>query len=210
MPDDPKKPRGRDFRRPITPPAGVRAQTAPPESWDELSEITPRNIEAIDPKELERMDREKLPRRVAQTKQLALDAVNVSQSTLDAVTGVRAELKDDIKRIERKQDEHGSILGDVRENVAGLSAKVSGEIRTIRDFLEEDRDERRGLRRVRMTAIEADVEVKKTDGLAQVEVEKTRALAKIEVRKTYALKTIAAVAAVWGFVTTYILASLHC
>lgn len=177
MPND-----DRDRRRVKTPPAGVRAQTAQPLSERADLEVTPRNIATISPEELRAMDAEEAPRRTR-------EARDASVQTLDVVDAVRTELKGDIARVERKVDEHGQVLGDLRES----TGQISGQIPLILDMLEEQRADRRDRSTMTVTAFAAEVDVGKAKGLADVEVRKTGQLATIEVKKHAWLKVIAVV-----------------
>lgn len=180
----------------ITPPVGVRAQTAPPLHERADLEITPRNIGTISPEELRAMDEEEAPRRTR-------EARDASVQTLDVVDAVRTELKGDIARVERKVDEHGEVLGDLRES----TGQISGQIPLILDMLQEQRADRRDHSTMTVTAFQAEMDVGKAKGLADVEVRKTGQLATIEVRKHLAIKIIAAAGALWAVVSTAMLAN---
>lgn len=208
MAKDPPKdpPRNRDRRQVFPMPEGVRAQTAP-ESFESHSEVTPQVNMALTKEERSAIDVAEAPRRVRETK-------NVAISTLQSVESVRAELKTDINRIEGKVDGQGVILGELRGDVGS----ISGQLPLIVDNLQSYRDElvadRAKHTQMRVTAFQAeidlnksekqaDIEVNKEEKLADIEVRKTGKLAVVEVKKFLALKIIAGAAlagvAILGF-----------
>lgn len=180
----------------ITPPLGVRAQTAPPEVWDPTSEVTPRVSPTITTEELRALDAEEAPRRTR-------EARDASVLTLDQVGTVRSELKADIYRVEGKVETLNGHIIELHKS----TSQISGEIGVIKTVLEEDREERRAHNMVKFSAMTAEIDVGKAQGLAEVEVGKRRQLTTIAVKKQIAYKVLAGLGAAWAAISAGMLAN---
>lgn len=162
----------RDRRRVITPPVGVRAQTAKPlpESWEnDTSGVTP--VDAPEA-EVAKYDELHSPRRVREARDTAL-------ITLDRVGEVKRELKDEISKVERKVDDLGEHVGNLRESVA----RQEGQNEIIIGVVTELRDSRSRTEHVVTTTRLAEVEVDKTRQLSVLEIEKRAGLVAIDERE---------------------------
>lgn len=180
----------RDKRRTITPPAGVRAQTAAPmgaDSWD--GELTP------------------LP----QTTRLALEQVDRrvksgGHATLDRVDDVS-------RRVEEVRDElRGDIgaLGDKVSDLAERFASVDGKLEILVKDREIDRAvERQELSAVRVETVRADLEIHKSIRISEVQDDFSRRKhRRIVVRRvlSFLLKVVAGGGAVWAAISATIMA----
>lgn len=201
----------RDKRRRHTPHAGVRSQIAGRPGSD--AETTPPMGSVPVPPEVQAViDEQAMPRRVKETR-------DATAATLETVEQVRSELKNDIGRVERKVEEHGTVLleqntvlGELRQEVGKISGTVSGQIplildnfQTLREELQADRSAHRNLR---VTAIQADIETSTAKAVATTEIDKTREItgitetqAKAQWRREMILKIVAGVGALWAVIS---------
>lgn len=168
-------PRDRDVRRPKTPPAGVRAQTAPPVSHRDEDATPPAGTPLV----------EELAFRARRTHKDTIITRDAATTTLERVVDVRREMHDRIEAVDSKVERldarvevMSDRVGDLRESVG----KIAGQLEGITTTLAEDREERHNHSMMRVTAFQAEVEVDKTAKLADVEVVKTDKLARIEER----------------------------
>lgn len=175
MPDD------RDFRRPKTPPAGVRAQTARPleeriprippppslppattEPYEDFDDLTPVDGDVL--------------------QQLQTRARNASANARGAFHATR-ELRGELARaVERDMKDHETMVRAIErvdgkvdraiEHVADVRADVSGVVNRLDVIMRSMEDERR-----------ARIETDKARELAQLEIAKTKELAEAEVKK---------------------------
>jgi hypothetical protein len=176
----------RDRRRMKTPPRGVREQTAGEEIWDE--DVTPLPIgthEAL----------AKVDRRVKKS----------GTDTADRVERVRAELRGDVRDVDRKVDELMASILRISEH----SAEMAGQMKILVSDREADRQERAV---IRTETVRNELEIKRTAELAGVEVGRSRELADIEEAKRRAehrrklvMEVLAGVGVVWAAVSTLLM-----
>ena len=169
----------RDKIRTITPPAGVRAQTARPlaESFDEETPVEG------DP--------------VSQINTRAKNAANNSRAAFGAVAELRREVRAnndrDIRdhevmttsmdRIMNKVDELGTHVGDIRESMG----EVRGKLHILVNELAADRAERAESAKIKAVT---EAEIKKAAAVADAEIKKAEAVADAEIKKAEAVAEI--------------------
>jgi hypothetical protein len=180
MPED-----DRDRYRVRTPPAGVRAQTAPPVAsngvpdWSRDDELTPLPVST----------------RAAISK---LDG-RVKTATSDlggAVAAVRQELRGDIDRVDGKVDQLGAHLIELSTE----TAKMGGQL----ELLVSDRAiERTETSTIRTATVTTELKIHEAKEMSAIEEAKLRSAR----RYTILLKVLAGVGIVWAFITSLVLAS---
>jgi len=181
----------RDRRRIITPPAGVRVQTAP-ESWEGGDSHTPPPVDGpTDPADT--LDR--INRRVKLT-------ARTSQSTLDTVGEMRRAFDGQV----------ASLTQDLYKARAE-SAANGGKLDILLSVLEAERKERQQFTQISAAAYQAGVDVERARDMSQIDLERTTALSVITERKERALyrrqillKVLAGIATLWGTIATIVLA----
>lgn len=168
----------RDHRRPLTPPAGVRAQTASPES--EFEGETPVEGDAV-----------------TQINNRAGRAAASSKAAFGAIGELRRELRASVDRdvrdhqammtssgkIETRVDEIGRHVGDLRESVGEMKGEVKGTkemLQVLVDQLEQERQARADSARLRAVT---EAEIKRADAVAEAEIKRASAVADAEIKK---------------------------
>lgn len=210
-------PEDRDRLKVKTPPAGVRAQTARPESFEEDTPVEG------DP--------------ISQMTTRAKNAANNSRAAFGAIGDLRRQLTaaverdvadhdrlyDSVNRVDRKVDEIGSVqkellrdMGELRENVG----ETRGIMQQLVTQLEADREERMEAAKARaiieLEEKKAELEVKKVGALSEIKVEETAKVTQIadeadsrKVRRKRSLKVIGGAIAVITALST-VLGALQC
>lgn len=174
----------RDKRRPRTPPAGVRAQTATPadepQSWDD--EVTPL---PEDPKRaLAQVDR--------RVKTTGIGLIN--QSDL-----LRAELN-------RRIDSLSDTVAQLSSTVTQLSSTTAAAVARLDVVMADRQIERQESSAVLVETTRTELEIRKSRALAEVAEE----AAQRGLRRVILLKAVAGVGAIWGTISALLLAAKGC
>lgn len=177
----------------MTPPAGVRAQTAPPlnrDSWE--GELTPLPDST-------RLALEQVDRRVKSGGHATLDRVDEVSRRVDMVRG---ELRGDIEGVNGKVDGVNDRVSELAVRVSSMDGKL--------DLLVRDRDvDRQELSAVRIETVRADLEIRKSIKIAEVDDDRDRRRHRRIVWRralSFALKLVGAGGAIWGVVSATLLA----
>lgn len=159
----------RDRTRRRTPPAGVRAQTAPPveREWDDHHTPPPETV----------------PEAIAQVRRRQKITQQTTQTTLDRVGELRTELGARISNLDSRVDG----LSDASARMTGTIDGMDGKVDLLTDLVKTSLEAQSEIRVAKVTAA---VEVTKTADAAAVEVKKTAAIAAVEVRKTAEIAVI--------------------
>jgi len=189
----------RDRRRLITPPAGVRAQSAP-QTWEDHDSHTPPLAPGATADPSETLDR--IGRRVKNT-------ARTSQTAVDLIGALRWEFDAKVTHLTGKLDALTAEVADVGRTGARNEGKLDG----ISGQLEDDRAERRQRAEMTVTAFHADLELGKTRALSQIGVDHDSATAAIterrlvgEYRRALVFKLVAGIGAAWAVISTIALA----
>lgn len=179
----------RDIRRPKTPPAGIRAQTAG-ESWDDSHTPPPGGAPLSPDERLGKIDR-----------RIKITAAT-SQTTLDNLGELRREFDAKATRLDERIE---GLAGDMA-NVREVSARFEGKLDVLMQTLAEERERGRQYTQLAVTTFQAGIEVDKTRALSQIDERKEAVAYRRQLLIRFLSWAAAAIAAVWALIATIALA----
>lgn len=145
-----------------------------------------------------------------ETMRLARAARDTSRIVVDRVDGLRGEVNKRFVAVEQRFGVVEEQIGDLRQT----TGEVVGKLDILVDELRSDRDERR---QMRITDVQARIDVVKTEGMAAIEVNRTAQLAAIsekqkdnQLKRDAVMLTVTKVLAgcglVWALISSLIMA----
>jgi hypothetical protein len=171
----------RDTRKPLTPPAGVRAITAKPEPeiFEETTDV------GGDP--------------IHQASARAKNAANASRAAFAAIGDLRRDVRDYNRRdqedheriyttltgISDRVDAQGGRIDNVSDRIGhmeGQLGNVSGQLEVLTTVIKEDRAARNEHQKIRLVA---ETEIETAEAKAQIDVEAAAAKAQIDETAKY-------------------------